>query len=119
VTRSENGAMVVSITEAESIFKTTTALHHLNLWDELKEQIKLFQPSSARCLLQQDIGISSYCLLNYLTILYLELCFKGLSSFEIVYEYLPGDYPFDLLSLSIPQFLGYEVIECAERNRES
>ena len=43
---------------------------------------------------------------------------KGLCFFEIIYGYLPGDNPFDQLASSIPQLLGDEIIEYAERKRE-
>jgi len=36
---------------------------------------------------------------------------KGLCSFDIGYEYLPGDNPFDQLSSSIDQPLADELIE--------
>jgi len=44
--------------------------------------------------------------------------FKGLCSFEMIYGYLPGDNRFDQLDSSIPQLLGDEIIEYAERKRE-
>jgi hypothetical protein len=44
--------------------------------------------------------------------------FKDLCSFEIIYGYLPGDNPFEKHASSIPQLLGDEIIEYAQRKRE-
>ena len=44
--------------------------------------------------------------------------FTGVCSLEIVYGYLPGDHHFDQLASSIPQLLGDEITEYAERKRE-
>jgi hypothetical protein len=97
------GEMAAWITEAENMLRRTSAVYHpqsMGLVERANQTIQAILRKMSFTTRHWDLFLPfaqySY---NAMT----RAMFKCLCCFEIVYEYLPGDNPFDQLASSIPQ----------------